>query len=30
MDDLLDREERYSVLPATLEAVQQFVVDNRR
>ena len=30
MDDLLEREERYSVLPATLEAVQQFVVDNRR
>ena len=30
MDDLLEREERYSVLPAELSAVQQFVVENRR
>ena len=30
MDDLLEREERYTVLPAELSAVQQFVVDNRR
>lgn len=30
MDDLLEREERYTVLPAELEAVQQFVADNRR
>ncbi|WP_016856362.1 threonine synthase [Halomonas smyrnensis] len=30
MDDLLEREERYSVLPAELAAVQQFVADNRR
>ncbi|WP_251976964.1 threonine synthase [Salinicola avicenniae] len=30
MDDLLEREERYSVLPAALAAVQAFVADNRR
>ncbi|MDH4574297.1 threonine synthase [Salinicola acroporae] len=30
MDDLLEREERYSVLPAELKAVQAFVADNRR
>lgn len=30
MDDLLDREERYAVLPAELAAVQRFVADNRR
>ncbi|MYL22223.1 threonine synthase [Vreelandella massiliensis] len=30
MDDLLEREERYSVLPAKLSAVQQFVAENRR
>ncbi|WP_227369124.1 threonine synthase [Halomonas sp. M20] len=30
MDDLLEREERYSVLPAELEAVQAFVAENRR
>ena len=30
MDDLLEREERYTVLPAELAAVQQFVVENRR
>jgi len=30
MDDLLEREERYTVLPAELSAVQQFVADNRR
>ncbi|MBR9925036.1 MAG: threonine synthase [Gammaproteobacteria bacterium] len=30
MDDLLEREERYTVLPAELGAVQQFVADNRR
>ncbi|KPQ25416.1 MAG: threonine synthase [Halomonas sp. HL-48] len=30
MDDLLEREERYTVLPAELAAVQQFVADNRR
>ncbi|MCO7246577.1 MULTISPECIES: threonine synthase [unclassified Halomonas] len=30
MDDLLEREERYAVLPAELAAVQQFVADNRR
>ncbi|MCP1316530.1 threonine synthase [Halomonas sp. 707B3] len=30
MDDLLERKERYTVLPAELSAVQQFVADNRR
>ncbi len=30
MNDLLEREERYTVLPAELGAVQQFVADNRR
>lgn len=30
MDDLLEREERYSVLPAELEAVQAFVAEHRR
>ncbi|RUR31562.1 threonine synthase [Vreelandella andesensis] len=30
MDDLLEREERYTVLPAELSVVQQFVADNRR
>ncbi len=30
MDDLLEREERYTVLPTELSAVQQFVADNRR
>ncbi|MGP9642952.1 threonine synthase [Halomonas sp. AOP22-C1-8] len=30
MDDLLEREEHYTVLPAELSAVQQFVADNRR
>ncbi|MFG6138344.1 MULTISPECIES: threonine synthase [unclassified Halomonas] len=30
MDDLLEREERYSVLPAELAEVQKFVADNRR
>ncbi|WP_433924592.1 threonine synthase [Vreelandella sp. 21] len=30
MDDLLEREERYTVLSAELSAVQQFVADNRR
>lgn len=30
MDDLLEREERYSVLPAELAEVQRFVVENRR
>ena len=30
MDDLLEREERYTVLPAELSAVQKFVVENRR
>ncbi|WP_163648300.1 threonine synthase [Modicisalibacter sp. 'Wilcox'] len=30
MDDLLEREERYSVLPAELDAVQRFVADHRR
>tara|TARA_B100000700_G_scaffold181940_2_gene200727 strand:- start:13283 stop:14671 length:1389 start_codon:yes stop_codon:yes gene_type:complete len=30
MDDLLEREERYAVLPAELEAVQRFVADQRR
>jgi threonine synthase len=30
MDDLLEREERYSVLPAKLEAVQAFVAEHRR
>ncbi|MDN6297599.1 MAG: threonine synthase [Halomonas sp.] len=30
MDDLLEREERYTVLPAELAAVQQFVAENRR
>ncbi|WNL42774.1 threonine synthase [Halomonas sp. PAMB 3264] len=30
MDDLLEREERYAVLPAELESVQQFVIDHRR
>jgi threonine synthase len=30
MDDLLEREERYTVLPAELAAVQTFVAENRR
>ncbi|MBT2774477.1 threonine synthase [Halomonas sp. ISL-60] len=30
MEDLIEREERYTVLPAELAAVQQFVVENRR
>ncbi|GHB16937.1 threonine synthase [Salinicola rhizosphaerae] len=30
MDDLLEREERYRVLPAELSAVQAFVAENRR
>ncbi|MBF7052775.1 threonine synthase [Halomonas sp. KAO] len=30
MDDLLEREERFSVLPAELSAVQKFVAENRR
>ncbi|QFU00365.1 Threonine synthase [Halomonas sp. THAF5a] len=30
MDDLLEREERYTVLPAELSAVQAFVAENRR
>ena len=30
MDDLLEREERYEVLPARLEAVQAFVAEHRR
>lgn len=30
MDDLLEREERYAVLPAELEVVQRFVADQRR
>ena len=30
MDGLLEREERYTVLPAELAAVQQFVAENRR
>ncbi|NYT72700.1 threonine synthase [Halomonas sp. QX-2] len=30
MEDLIEREERYTVLPAELTAVQQFVVENRR
>ncbi|MEH6642924.1 MULTISPECIES: threonine synthase [Halomonadaceae] len=30
MEDLLEREERYTVLPAELAAVQQFVAENRR
>ena len=30
MEDLLEREERYTVLPAELSAVQQFVAENRR
>ncbi|WP_104204839.1 threonine synthase [Billgrantia saliphila] len=30
MDDLLEREERYTVLPAELEQVQKFVAENRR
>ncbi|WP_458524902.1 threonine synthase [Onishia taeanensis] len=30
MDDLLEREERYSVLPAELAAVQRFVAEQRR
>ena len=30
MDDLLEREERYTVLPAELEQVQRFVAENRR
>ncbi|MBS9403042.1 threonine synthase [Halomonas sp. TRM85114] len=30
MEDLLEREERYTVLPADLAAVQQFVAENRR
>jgi threonine synthase len=30
MDDLLERKERYTVLPAELSAVQRFVADNRR
>jgi threonine synthase len=30
MEDLLEREERYTVLPATLATVQQYVAENRR
>ncbi|MBS3669944.1 threonine synthase [Vreelandella boliviensis] len=30
MEDLIEREERYTVLPAELTAVQQFVAENRR
>jgi len=30
MDDLLESEERYTVLPAELSAVQKFVAENRR
>jgi threonine synthase len=30
MDDLLEREERYTVLPAELQAVQQFMAESRR
>ncbi|EHJ93824.1 threonine synthase [Vreelandella boliviensis] len=30
MEDLIEREERYTVLPAELAAVQQYVVENRR
>ncbi|MCH4810596.1 threonine synthase [Vreelandella neptunia] len=30
MEDLLEREERYTVLPAELAAVQQYVAENRR
>jgi len=30
MEDLLEREERYTVLPAELSEVQQFVAENRR
>jgi threonine synthase len=30
MDDLVEREERYTVLPAELSAVQMFVAENRR
>ncbi|MBD3898494.1 threonine synthase [Halomonas sp. ML-15] len=30
MDDLLEREERFSVLPAELDKVQQYVADRRR
>ncbi|CAM4214791.1 threonine synthase [Vreelandella rituensis] len=30
MEDLLEREERYTVLPADLAAVQRFVAENRR
>ncbi|QEA38976.1 threonine synthase [Pistricoccus aurantiacus] len=30
MDDLLEREERYEVLPAELKAVQSFVAEHRR
>lgn len=30
MDDLLEREERYTVLPAQLPAVQRFVAEHRR
>ncbi|WP_069383185.1 threonine synthase [Halomonas caseinilytica] len=30
MEDLLEREERYTVLPAELSAVQAFVAENRR
>ncbi|OWV31209.1 threonine synthase [Halomonas campaniensis] len=30
MEDLIEREERYTVLPAELAAVQQFVAENRR
>ena len=30
MEDLLERDERYTVLPAELSAVQQFVAENRR
>ncbi|SFU60245.1 threonine synthase [Halomonas korlensis] len=30
MEDLLEREERYTVLPAELAAVQRFVAENRR
>ncbi|OJA06640.1 threonine synthase [Halomonas sp. QHL1] len=30
MEDLIEREERYTVLPAELAAVQQYVAENRR
>jgi threonine synthase len=30
MEDLIEREERYTVLPAELSAVQQYVAEHRR